>query len=396
MLGAVLAIVAVLPLAAAATITGDFSQMVYKPSRLAVYRTLRFRSLVIGAGVVLWLAALVIHLAVDETSVVLLVVTGVLVGLFTLLGFGMSPYVMFPSVREPSWAEPTDERLELGDDEPVIGVVVNDDARAFPVDDSFRPHLIEATIGGEPVVMSYCLLSNLGVAFKPELDGVPMRCIMPIQWENNMVIWDASGGRLVQQIEGTVLHGPGSGRTLQTYQTQIMPWSAWHAQHPDTKVFFNPPRGIWDRFVRSFIGKKFLEENRKREAPMFPTIERFDDRLPNKTEVIGVAQNDDIRAFPVESICDSGVVNDVAGTIPIAIACDDGGAVSVFARELDGETVELQWGPEGDLRDGSGRSWDGTGRARTEGAPDLEPFPHHSRVLWFVWANFHPETEVVA
>ncbi len=396
-LAALVAVTAVIPVAYAGAITGDFSQMVYKPTRLAVYRVLRTRSRIIGVSVALWVIALILHATVEATSTVLIIVTGVLIALFTVLGFVMSPYVMFPSIRDPEWLGAGDDRVTLTDDDPVIGLEVNGDARAFPVDWSFRPHLVEATVGGEPVVMSYCLLSNLGLAFTPELDGVAMRCIMPIQWENNMVIWDAAGKRLIQQIEGTVLHGPGAGSRLDVHPTQIMSWGSWRALHPDTRVFYNPPAGGWDTFVRKFIGTKFLEANRAREAPMFPTIERFDDRLPNKTEVIGIEHTAGARAHAVSRVCQEGVINDSVGDVPITLACTAGGAVAVFERARSGGVVELSRTETGELVDRrSGERWDGSGKALDGSGSDLVPFLHHSRVLWFVWANFHPDTELVA
>ena len=94
MVATVLVLVALLPVGAASMITGDFSQMVYKPTRRAAHLFLKRRGQVIGASVGLWLLGLVVHLGGDETRAWLLIVTGVLVLLFTLLGYGMSPYVV--------------------------------------------------------------------------------------------------------------------------------------------------------------------------------------------------------------------------------------------------------------------------------------------------------------
>lgn len=395
MLATVLTLLALVPVGAASMITGDFSQMVYKPSRRAVHWFLKHRVGVIGVSVVLWLGGLIAHLAVSETSVILLVVSGILVGLFTLLGYGMSPYVIFPSLRRPQWMSAIEADEFIAADDDVIGVEINGDARAYPVDWSFRPHLIQDTVGGEPVVMSYCLLSNYGVAFRAEMDGVPMRPIMPIQWENNMVIYDVAGDRLIQQIEGRVIYGQGIGQTLETYPTQIMAWGEWKRLWPETKVLHNPPGGLWDRFVRKFIGTRFLEENRRRETPMFPTIESIDDRLPAKAEVVGVRVDGTARAYPVEEISERGVINDEVGGVPILLA-GHRRAVAVFGRRLGDRVLEFAPGEQGTMRDESGTVWNLRGVAVSgplEGAR-LETHPHYSRVLWFIWSNFFPDTEV--
>ncbi|MFQ5523140.1 MAG: DUF3179 domain-containing (seleno)protein [Acidimicrobiia bacterium] len=395
MLATVLALVALIPVGAASMITGDFSQMVYKPTRRRVHWFLKRRRLVIGASAALWLLALSAHLAVGETNVVLLVVTGVLVALFTLLGYGMSPYVMFPSLRGPQWMSAEQAGSMIGDEEDVIGVEINGDARAFPISWSFRPHLIQDTIGGEPVLMSYCLLSNYGIAFRAELDGEPMHCIMPIQWENNMVIYDTAGDRLIQQIEGKVLYGEGVGRSLDSYPTQIMPWSAWQRLHPETKVLHNPPAGVWDRFVRRFIGTQFLEENRRREEPMFPTIDTIDERLPSKAEVVGVEAGGVYRAYPADRVAQASVVNDEISGVPIVVVAL-GGGIAVFERSFGDQVLEFSSQGGETFRDASGSEWNMRGEAVSgplQGR-SLHPYRHYSRVLWFVWSNFFPNTEV--
>jgi len=394
MVATILAVTALIPVGAASMITGDFSQMVYKPKRRTVHLFLKHRFWIIGASFDLWLAAVVLHFVLDDTSVVLLVVTGLFVALFTLLGYGMSPYVIFPSLRKPEWISADEADSVIRDDDDVIGVEIKGDARAYPVDWSFRPHLIQETIGGESVVMSYCLLSNLGVTFRAEMDGTSMNCIMPIQWENNMVIYDTSGDRLIQQIDGSVLHGEGVGQPLETYPTLIMSWAAWRRLHPDTTVLHNPPAGLWDRFVRRFIGTKFLEENRRREGPMFPTIDSIDDRLPSKAEVVGVEAGGIQRAYPVEQLVAARVVNDDVGGLPMVVAALDG-VVAVFERTVGGDVLVFS-AADGALVDGTGTTWDMTGRAtggQNEGS-QLVPYPHHNRILWFIWSNFNPATEV--
>lgn len=393
-LATVLVLLALIPVGAASLITGDFSQMVYKPSRRAVHLFLKHRNLVIFDSVAIWILGLAAHLTVAETSRWLLVVTALLLAMFTVLAYGMSPYVVFPSLRRPDWISALEADRALDPDEDVIGVVVNGDSRAYPVGWSFRPHLVQDTVGGEEVVMSYCLLSNLGVTFRADVAGEPMHCIMPIQWENNMVIYDKAGDRLIQQVDGTVLYGRDVGTALTTYPTQIMPWQSWRELHPDTKVLHNPPRGVWDRFVRRFIGTRFLEENRLRQGPMFPTIAEIDDRLPSKEEVVGVEIDGVHRAYPVTLVEELGAINDDVGRVPIVVAAHRG-AIAVFDRRVQSEVETFSVSPDGELVGSRGGRWGVDGGSIGGASPDLVPVPNHNRVLWFIWSNFNPTTEVV-
>ena len=399
----VLSILSLIPVGFASMVTGDFSQMIYKPSRSTVYFVLRNRFAMIAASLFLWLAALIVHLTIAPTAPLVLFITGFLVLLQIILGFVMSPYIMFPSNRRPSWVSATEAKKSLSPDEPIIGLEINGDARAFPVNWTFRPHIVEETIGGEPVAMTYCLLSNLGLAFRPELNGQPMHFIMPIQWENNMMIYDTLGKRLIQQIDGKVMFGPDKGQAIEKYPTQVMSWAAWQWLHPDTRVFNNPSSGLFDTFVRFFIGRFFLEANRKREAPMFPTIKEFDDRLPNKTEVIGVEEEGIYRAYSLDYLCSKEVVNDSIGDKSIVIICDEEvDVISAYYRNYGGQTRTFERHSEREVAymhdDETGSLWNSLGQAvagPAKGA-QLDPYPHFSRILWFIWANFHPQTELLA
>ena len=57
-------------------------------------------------------------------------------------------------------------------DDLVLGVVIKDDAVAFPVRRIGYHHVVNVTIGGEPIVASYCTLCHTGTIFKRTLNGL--------------------------------------------------------------------------------------------------------------------------------------------------------------------------------------------------------------------------------
>lgn len=126
---------------------------------------------------------------------------------------------------------------------------------------------------------------------------------------------------------------------------------------------------------------------------MFPTIESFDERLPTKTEVIGISHAGSHRAYPVADLISTGLVNDEVGGLPIVLVGDPSGAVNVFRRDVDGRVHEFA-PSAGGFSDESGHVYDLRGRS-PQGS-DLDPYPHASRVLWLIWSNFHPETDLAA
>ena len=91
--------------------------------------------------------------------------------------------------RTLSWARFGWQRYASVDDISVI-VLENDDG-ALAYSDYFvlQPHVARAgTIGGDPVVMTYCGLTNLGIAYSPKIGDQPLELSVMTQLENNLVM----------------------------------------------------------------------------------------------------------------------------------------------------------------------------------------------------------------
>ena len=59
----------------------------------------------------------------------------------------------------------------IADNEPVISLAIEGDARAYPVRLLIWHEVVNDTVGGKPVVVTYCPLCNAGLVFGRALDG---------------------------------------------------------------------------------------------------------------------------------------------------------------------------------------------------------------------------------
>ena len=73
-----------------------------------------------------------------------------------------------PAIDKPKF-EPISEIDHLSDTEPVVGLVVNGEAKAYPVQVLMWHEIVNDTIGGVPV--RFCPLCNAEVVFDRRLDG---------------------------------------------------------------------------------------------------------------------------------------------------------------------------------------------------------------------------------
>ncbi len=260
-----------LPAGIGALITGDFTQLVFKPSRDQVYFTLRHRSKLIAASALFWLAGLTFHIVSNPTTTLAIITSGVLALGLNLMGFIMPAYILFSGVRNPIWLSADEAEAVLAPDDRVIGIEINGDARALPIKWMHRPHIVSDTVGGEPITITYCLLSNSAMAVRSSRNGEHVNYITPLQWENNMLLYDPEEQTLIQQIGSKILYGPETGKKLDQCPTRILPWSTWRKFHPTTKALKHPPVHLFDHLVRKITGN-LLMMNRLQEAPIFPII----------------------------------------------------------------------------------------------------------------------------
>lgn len=387
-----------------ALIASDFSQMLYKPSVGQTYFVLRHRALLVGASISLWGVGLTLHHAGFPASLWLIAGSAVAIAACILIGFVLTGYILFRTVHNPQAvsAERADAYLSANDE--VIGVAIGDVARAYPVKWITRPHVVEDTLAGENLAVTYCALSHRATTMAPIVHGRALRFIAPTQLENNLILYDVRTGNMVHQLLGRIVSGPDQGEQLALYPTLVTSWAAWKRVYPHTDVFLYPPGNSFDRAVRWLIQTKIVAPHRREERPFFPTVSHFDPRMPNKTEVMGLCVADSSQAYAMDYLREHRVLNETIGDTPLLVAYDaalDMG--NVFYREYEGRRLSFTCEPDevyGQILidDATGSRWDMSGRA-VAGAlqgTTLEQFEHANRVLWFSWVNVHRDTRLQA
>src|SRR5687768_14424070 len=76
-----------------------------------------------------------------------------------------------PSIDSPKFAEMAELEDDLDPEEPVIGVEIGGDARAYPLRILTWHEIVNDVVGAVPVAVTYCPLCNAAIVFRRELDG---------------------------------------------------------------------------------------------------------------------------------------------------------------------------------------------------------------------------------
>jgi Protein of unknown function (DUF3179) len=149
---------------------------------------------------------------------------------------GPTPFIFPAAVRPP--AVPAAE-ADLGDDEPVIGVVMNGKARAYPSRIFSRNHVMNDLVGGAPVSVTHCDRTGCWRAFTG--DGTEPLDIWTGGYADGLLL--KVGEVFYHQETGEPFQYPGAAPwPYPPIELEKTTWGRWRAAHPDTDVSLGPPK----------------------------------------------------------------------------------------------------------------------------------------------------------
>ena len=261
-------------------------------------------------------------------------------------------------------------------------------ARAYTDYYMLQPHVANAgTINGEEVVMTYCGLTNMGIAYSPVIGDQSLKLRAMTQLRNNLVMVDSNTGEPIQQFWGTLERDGEHGPAMKEWATIRMPFSSFRTLYPDGKVFINGIRQqsdnalvrAFDTAIRDGIMVHAVRTLQwQSNEPAFPTIKEFDDRLPRKQLVYGINVGNDFVAYTKAFIQEQGnLLNVEIGNRPVVIFYD-----------ANYDSVAAYYNDSGNAIS----SVDLFGNSDQGKLARLETLKN--AVFWFIWYDFNKSTDV--
>ncbi|MGH2689062.1 MAG: DUF3179 domain-containing protein [Actinomycetota bacterium] len=311
----------------------------------------------------------------------------------------------------PALDRPTFERASaagwLTDREPVLALRLGGEDRAYPIQILLWHEIVNDTVGGVPVVVTYCPLCNSALAFERRAGGKVLDFGTSGKlYQSALVMYDRQTESLWSQFMGQAITGVLTGTTLESLPVSLVSWSEWRGANPQGWVLSRRTG-----FDRPYGRNPYVGYDTPDDDP-FLFRGRPDLKLPPKTRAVGVGHGDDAVAVVAEALQGRRVIEVDIGARRVVVwmkpgaasAVDTGeiregrdvGQTGVFEVEVDGTALSFE--PAGDgFRDvQTGTVWDVFGRG-TKGplaGRELRPVPHVD-TFWFAWAAFRPHTRII-
>jgi len=290
-----------------------------------------------------------------------------------------------PPIDDPVFTDReglADATLDLDGEDVVFGVEREGVAKAYPQRVLVYHEIVNDTLAGDPVAITYCPLTGTAQGFER---GETTFGVSGWLLESNLVMYDRETESWWPQIYATGLDDPFAGTSLEEFRVVWTTWGRWHEAYPETRVMtaetgyerryhddpyggYNPPVGYYDY-----------------GGPMYEVTAEPDESLPleAKTVVLGCRTGDGAVAFEKERLLEGEVLTAaIRGTEHVAVAEPDLETGYVYANP-EGRSVE----PEGEGQ----YLIDGEAYAATA-------LPLDRRLafdaMWFAWYACYPDTEV--
>jgi hypothetical protein len=276
--------------------------------------------------------------------------------------------------------------------ETVFGVSAGGVHHAWPARYLSWHEMVNDTVGGEPVSLSFCTLCNTAIAYsgRSPAGGPWTFGTSGLLYRSNKLMVDRQTWTLWSQLTGEPVVGRMAEAPirLELVPVTVTTWGDWVRAHPGTTV---------TKLDASFGAKWGYDyrpgaADRKREGVAFPVWLKSG-ALPAREEIYGLRLGAKAKAWPIERVVKERIVHDRLGEVDLVLVADpESGAVRAFRR--DGRTFQAG-AAAGELRDEAGRTWKVTEEGLLPGGEGA-PLPRVPGVVafWFGWYGFYPETEV--
>lgn len=161
---------------------------------------------------------------------------------------GGPPKDGIPPIDEPKFMTVEEIDGVIEDQQPVIGVVINGAAKAYPLSVMTWHEIANDELGGVPISVTFCPLCNAAIVFDRRLDGQVLDFGTTGKLRNSdLVMWDRQTESWWQQFTGEGIIGEMTGKRLAIIPARLESFANFRKRAPDGKVLV--PNG---RYVRNY------------------------------------------------------------------------------------------------------------------------------------------------
>lgn len=309
----------------------------------------------------------------DKKWIPAITIIPVLIGYF--FNFQMTADHMFLQPETLTFKGRTENALS--DSSVVIAVSHEGEAKAYPVRFIVYHHQVRDTLGGKPIMVTYCSVCRTGRVFEPVVNGKTENFRLVGMDHFNAMFEDATTGSWWRQATGEAITGQLKGSTLPEIESQQITLNKFFSTYPFGQVM-QAELGSHESY--DTLGK-FEKGKSKSDLTRTDSLSWKD-----KSWVVGIQLGNKTKAYDWNDLKQTRVIHDQIDNTPVVIILsNDAQSFAAYIRNTEDEKFIIRNDSlitDQHQYDFSGRSSDGSKLKRIAAYQEF----------WHSWKTFHPQT----
>jgi len=331
---------------------------------------------------------------------------------------GGPPRDAITPLDEPGFIELARADSWLRPQEPVIVVTGTTSARAYPLQILIWHEIVNDTIDGVPVAVTFCPLCNLSLVFERRAEGRLLTFGTTGNLRtSDLVMWDRQTESWWQQATGEAIVGELAGTKLARLPSAVLSFEEFRRAYPSGEVLSRDSANAEMERKRSapraYGTNPYAGYDRADSPPIlgFWGDRAIDGRLPPKARVAVATFARPPVAYVLDALKSPTAINETIGgrravllfAPGVASPLDrdviasgvDVGQAAFYDPAVGGKTLRFRANGNGFTDEETGSTWTVAGLAVSGPLAGTRLAQmEHEVTYWFVWSVFRPETEV--
>ena len=272
---------------------------------------------------------LIIRNGIKKEKMIIGVLTVVYLIVFYVFTFQMEADKMF---YQPTKVVSTSlSKNKIPNNKLVIGVIIDNIARAYPIQLIGYHHQVVDTINGKLIMVTYCTVCRTGRIFSPIVNGKQETFRLVGMDHFNAMFEDATTKSWWRQSNGECIAGPLKGYQLEEIQSEQLVLSAWVRKQPNTQVL-QPDA----QFKEQFEKMDTYDKGKSKGA----LTKRDTASWKSKSWVIGIQDGVNARTYDWNQLVKQRFIQDSLPNNPIVILLEnDTASFHTYSRIINNMTL---------------------------------------------------------
>jgi Protein of unknown function (DUF3179) len=293
-----------------------------------------------------------------------------------MANFKMAADAMFQQPKQILFKHAADNKVDSN--RLIIGIEINGEAKAYPVQYMGYHHHLQDTVGGKPILVTYCTVCRTGRVFEPMVNGKHEQFRLVGMDHFNAMLEDKATKSWWRQATGEAIAGELKGFKLTELLSKQTSLDKWIELHPQTSILQADPS-----FTKHYDTSYNYESGKSKSKLTGTDSISWND----KSWVVGIRIGNKAKAYDWNRLKKERIIHDTFNrTAVLLLLAKDDKSFFAFERSsyndlflLSNDTVSL-----------------GNNHFRVNGTGidttlNLKPIIAYQE-FWHSWRTFQPQT----